>query len=804
METKWDDVSRRVARVIATAELLNPKMKEKSDKERLENIKRWEKTFFNILKARLFIPNSPTLFNAGSGVSIDLLHKKLDEMTLKDYETIYSNRNYLHMLSACFVVPIEDSIEGIFNGVKNYALITKAGGGVGSNFSSLRPKGAFVAGTSGRSSGPVSFMHVFNSATGVVEQGYKRRGALMGILDITHPDIEEFIEAKKHNTGDSVLKFFNISVAIKNKAEILKAYEKDGEIELSHPKGNEKKFVKIRELLRKIAENAWKTGDPGLAILDEMNKYNALYPLRIIESTNPCGEIGLPPFEACNLGSIDVAKFYSDGEFDHEGLKELCKIATRFLDDVIDVSVFPLPEIDKAVKSSRRLGLGIMGFADLLYMMGIPYNSEEGRKFASNLMAELALEAHQASYELGFEKGNFPLYDQSRYATEQGFIPFAMGSSDFDEEIRKRFDEISKAHRNVAVLTVAPTGSISNIADTSSGLEPNFLLAYTRYMNKSDGSKEALVYVNRVLVDRLGNRLSEDIKEKIIKDGSLQNIEDIPEEIKRIFVVSHDISPDDHLLMQEAFQNYVDNNISKTINLPNSASVEDVLDIYIKALKSNVRGVTIYRDGSLQMQVLNSNKKIKTKNAPKVKFFILDDHHRLRARPRKNTLRSVTRKYKRGSGTTYITVSFDDSGEAIEVFVSNGGETAEIIGRLSSVALRSGVSIEEILEQLQKVKGDYSKGVAKEIKKAIDDFSELWTSTYEEARDEIIHVDGNRRTPEEIEKFVVANDLKWYNDYYVDDDGNTYCPVCLSKNSLVNQEGCVTCMNCNWSKCTVG
>ncbi len=804
VEKSWDDISKRVARVVATAELLNPKMKKKTDDEKLEYVKNWEKKFFKILKARLFIPNSPTLFNAGSGVDIDLLHKDIDEMTLKDYESIYHDRNELHMLSACFVVPVEDSIEGIFDAVKNYALITKAGGGVGSNFSSLRPKGAFVAGTSGRSSGPVSFMHVFNSATAVVEQGYKRRGALMGILDITHPDIEEFIEAKKHNTGDSILKFFNISVSIKNKTEILEAYDKDGEIELSHPKGNEKKRIGIRKLLRKIAENAWKTGDPGLAILDEMNKYNALYPLRVIESTNPCGEIGLPPFEACNLGSIDVAKFFYDGNFDHEAFKELSRIAVRFLDDVIDVNVFPLPEIDEAVKNSRRLGLGIMGFADLLYMMNIPYDSEEGRKFASNLMAELALEAHQTSYELGIEKGNFPLYDRSRYTTEQDFVPFAMGSSDFDDEIRKRFsDTISKAHRNVAVLTVAPTGSISNIADTSSGLEPNFLLAYTRYMNKSDGSKEALIYVNHVLEERLGNMLNEEIKEKIIKNGTLKNIKDIPEKIKRVFVVSHDISPDDHLFMQEAFQNYVDNNISKTINLPNSATVEDVLNIYLKALRSNVRGVTIYRDGSLQTQVLNSNKNVKTKDAPRVKFFILDEHHRLRARPRKNTLRSVTRKYRRDSGTTYITVSFDDSGEAIEVFVSNGGETAEIIGRLSSVALRSGVSIEEILEQLQKVKGDYSRGVANEIKKAIEDFSELWASTYEEAKDEVIHVDGSRRTPEEIEKFVLANDLKWYNDYYIDDDGNTYCPMCLSKNSLVNQEGCVTCMNCNWSKCTV-
>jgi ribonucleoside-diphosphate reductase alpha chain len=807
LENSWSDVARRVARVIATAELMNPKIKDKKKEEKLHEVKKWEETFYEILKARIFIPNSPTMFNAGSGVDISLLQKDFEKMTLEDYEKIFSSRNHLHMLSACFVVPVEDSIDGIFDAVKNYALITKAGGGVGSNFSRLRPKGSFVAGTSGRSSGPVSFMHVFNSAIGVVEQGYKRRGALMGILNIDHPDIREFIEAKKDNTGDSVLKFFNISVGIPDKKKILDAYQRDGEIELHHEKYTKNEKIRVREILEEIAKNAWKTGDPGLAILDEMNKYNALYPFRKIESTNPCGEIGLPPFEACNLGSIDVAKFYQNGSFDHKAFKEATSIAIRFLDDVIDVNVFPLKEIDDAVRNSRRLGLGIMGFANLLYKLNVPYDSEEGRKFASNLTAELALQSHETSYELALEKGNFPFFDKSRYLNEEGFIPFAMGSSDLDEEIKKAFKTISKAHRNVAVLTVAPTGSISNIADTSSGLEPNFLLAYTRYMTKSDGSKEALLYVNDVLNERLGDSLTKELKEKIIKEGSLKHIYGIPEEIKRVFVVSHDISADDHLKMQEAFQNYVDNNISKTINLPNTATVEDVLEIYLKALSSNVRGVTIYRDGSLQTQVLNANKKVKTKDAPKVKFFVLDENHKLRARPRKETLRSVTRKYKHESGTTYITVSFDASGEAIEVFVSNGGETAEIIGRLTSVALRSGISLDEILEQLEKVKGGYSKGVAQEIKKAIDDFSKLWGETYqeyEEVKEEVIHIDGTRKSPEEVEKFVVANGLKWYNDYYIDDEGNTYCPVCLSKNSLVSQEGCVTCMNCNWSKCTVG
>ncbi len=799
IENSWSDVSRRVARITATAEILYSK--------NIDDIKKWEETFYSILNARLFIPNSPTLFNAGVGVEEELLRKPIEQMTLEDYEEVYKTRNHLHMLSACFVVPVDDSIEGIFDAVKNYALITKVGGGVGSNFSSLRPKGTFVAGTSGRASGPVSFMHVFNSAIAVVEQGYKRRGALMGILNIDHPDIEEFIEAKQENTGESVLKFFNISVGIKEKERIIEAYKNDEEIELSHPKSGVVRKIKIRDILRKIAENAWKTGDPGLAILDEMNKYNPLYPYRTIESTNPCGEIGLPPYEACNLGSIDVKKFYDDGSFDHQAFDETAKIAIRFLDNIIDVNVFPLKEIDDAVKNSRRLGLGIMGFADLLYKMGIPYDSEDAFKFASNLMAELALESHRSSYELGLEKGNFPLYDHSKYSQDGGFIPFAMGSSEVDDKLVDEFKELSKAHRNVAVMTVAPTGSISNIADTSSGLEPNFLLAYTRYMNKSDGTKTPLVYVNNLLVEKIKDILDDEMKKRIMEEGTLKNIDLIPDEIKKVFVVSHDISPEAHLRMQESFQNYVDNNISKTINMPNSSTVEDILDVYIRALKSNVRGITIYRDGSLQTQVLNANKNVKTKDAPKVNFFVLDEHHKLRARPRKKTLRSVTRKYKGDSGTTYITVSFDDSGEAIEVFVSNGGETAEIIGRLSSIALRAGVSMDEILEQLKKVKGDYAKGVAEEIKKAIDDFAQLWDISVkpnEEEKEEIIHLDGTKKSPEDIEKFVVANNLKWYNDYYIDEDGNTYCPVCLSKNSLVNQEGCVTCMNCNWSKCVVG
>lgn len=803
LEKSWDDVCRRVARIIATAELVNnPKMNEKSVAEQLDEVKMWESFFFDFLKSRIFIPNSPTLFNAGMGIRVELLWKPIEEMTLEDYWEIYKSRNHLHMLSACFVVPVDDSIDGIFESVKEYALITKAGGGIGSNFSRLRSKGSFVAGTHGQASGPVSFMHVFNSAVGVVEQGYRRRGALMGILNIDHPDIEEFIMAKEGNDGEKVLKFFNISVGIPfDKQELLRLYMEDGELELKHPKSSTSKKVKVREIIGKMARNAWKTGDPGLAFLGEMNKYYAMYPEKVIESTNPCGEIGLAPYEACNLGSIDVAKFYEKGTFNWEAFSQATRLAVRFLDNVIDVNVFPLEKITKAVKESRRIGLGIMGFADLLYLLDIPYNEHEGRQFAADLTAFMALHSHDESNKLAQLKGNFPLFENSRYYREDNFAPFAMGMSKYDEELKEVFKQSKNGKRNVAVLTIAPTGSISNIADTSSGLEPNFLLAYVRYMNKHDGTREPLFYVNKVLESKLAPEILEKIKERLVESGSLRNIPEVPENIKRIFVTAMDISPMDHLLMQDAFQRYVDNNISKTINMPNTATEEDVLNIYLEAMKLNIRGLTIYRDGSLQTQVLTSAKKLKTKDAPKVQFFVLDEKHKLRPKPRKETLRSVTRKFKSDTGTTYITVSFDDNGEAVEIFLSNGTELAEAIGRLSSIALRAGVSAEEILEQLRKVKGSYTPNLAQEIKSAVDDFVELWGETQTEGIDSFL-IDGTTKTPEEIEKFVTANDLHWSEGYYVDADGNLYCPSCLSKNSILKQEGCTSCKKCGWSKCS--
>ncbi|AEX85918.1 ribonucleoside-diphosphate reductase, adenosylcobalamin-dependent [Marinitoga piezophila KA3] len=800
LEHSWEDITRRVSRYIASAEILYT--------EDIEEIRNVEKKFYKLLKSRVFLPNSPTLFNSGKTLPLEIFKKPLEEMTIEDYKRIYNSRNRHNMLSACFVVPLEDSMEGIFEAVKDAALIQKYGGGVGYDFSVLRPKDSSIAGTGGKSSGPISFMNVFNTTASTIEQGGARRGAQMAVMRYDHPDVIDFINSKKNNDGKSVLNYFNISVNFDNPEEFLKKLENDEEIELSHPNSNIKKTIKARELFDLIANNAWKSGDPGMLFLGRHNKYYALSDVTPVSATNPCGEEPLPPYGSCNLGSIDLAKvvdFVNLGNPDHENnelFKDLIYWCSRFLDDVIDINVYPLEEIDKVSKEQRFIGLGIMGLADALFKKELAYNSEEGRRFMAESTAQFAYYSHLASTELAKERGSFPLFDRSKY--KKGFIPFAMLKDDFSENIRKWnelirkhfFNEAKEFKRNVQVNTVAPTGSISNIADTSSGIEPNFMLAYIRYMTDKEGNRVPLPYMNRILKEKLDGELTSELEAEIIEKGSVQNIEGISEEIKRVFVTAMDISGEDHLMAQHMIQSYLDASCSKTINLPKEATVDDIKNIYKMAMELSLKGITIYRDGSLETQVLTKAKK---KDDKKVTFFVLDEKHKLRARPRKDTLKSVTRKYKTGSGTVYITVSFDDNGEAIEIFLSDGTETAEIIGRLSSIALRSGVSADEILEQLSKVKGTYCKGISGEIKKALEDFEDLWKDN--EGDIEVFHV-GKPLSREEVEKFVHANKLEYTKGYYIDNEGNTYCPTCLSKNSLLMTEGCISCKTCGWSKCS--
>ncbi|ABX32561.1 ribonucleoside-diphosphate reductase, adenosylcobalamin-dependent [Petrotoga mobilis SJ95] len=807
LESTWDEVAKRIARHVAAAEV--------NYTNDIEEIKNAEEHFYQLIKSRIFLPNSPTIFNAGKTMDRQLFKKDIEETTLEDYKTIFDSRTKHNMLSACFVIPMDDSMSAIFDAVKNAALIMKYGGGVGYDFSVLRPKGSSIAGTGGKSSGPISFMHVFNTAASTIEQGGARRAAQMAVLRYDHPDVFDFINSKKDNKGNNVLNYFNISVNIDNPKEFKKMLEEDGDLTLEHPASSIRKTIKANDLMNKMVENAWKTGDPGMLFLGRHNQYYAMSEHTPVTATNPCGEEPLPPFGSCNLGSIDVAKLVEDMDLgnpnspDISEFQEIVYWAVRFLDDVIESNIYPLKEIEEISKKQRFIGLGMMGLADALYKKELPYNSEQARKFMAKLTAELAYFSHVASTELAKERGNFPDFQRSKYPN--GFIPFPMLDDEIDEDIkvwnekiRQHFQgEATKYKRNVQTNTIAPTGSISNLADTSSGIEPNFLLSYVRYMTNKEGDRVPLSYINPILMEKIGTNMTEELKAEIIEKGSIQNIDSIPNEIKKIFVTSMDIPPKDHLLAQHVIQSYLDASCSKTINMPKSSTIEDVKAIYLQALELNLKGLTIYRDGSLETQVLTSSsqeeKETSETQGKSVTFFVLDEKHKLRARPRKETLRSVTRKFKHDTGTVYVTVSFDDAGEAVEIFLSDGTETAEVIGRLSSIALRAGVSTDEIVEQLKKVKGTYCKGLAQEISKALNDFNQLWGSKIEDY--EVIRT-GTPKTREEVEKFVYANDLKYDKGYYIDSEGNAYCPSCLSKNTLVNESGCVTCTTCGWSKCS--
>lgn len=520
----------RVARAVASAELKYGKSK--------EEVKGTELGFYQLMDNLEFLPNSPTLMNAGTE---------------------------LGQLAACFVLPVEDSMEGIFGAVKNMAVIHQSGGGTGFSFSRLRPKGDVVRSTGGIASGPVSFMRVFDVSTGVIKQGGKRRGANMGILNVDHPDILEFIRAKEG--GEFVN--FNTSVAVTD--AFMHALESDEDYGLINPRTKEVvRRIKARDVFNEIITYAWKTGDPGIIFADEINRYNPLPAVGKIEATNPCSEQPLLPYESCNLGSINVSKFVKsgDGEVDWERLKETVWICVRFLDDVIDVNRYPLPEIEDLTKVNRKIGLGVMGFAELLIKLGIAYDSKEALSMAEKLMQFVTNEARQCSQAFGLEKGSFPNFELSSW-TEY------------------------KAMRNATVTTIAPTGTISIIAGCSSGIEPLFAVAFVR--NVMGGMLEINKLFEVIAKER--GFYSKDLIREIAKRGSIQDIDGIPEDVKRIFVTALDISPEWHVRIQAAFQNYTDNSVSKTVNLPPDATWEDVKSVFLLAYKLKCKGVTVYRYG---------------------------------------------------------------------------------------------------------------------------------------------------------------------------------------------------------------
>jgi len=645
------DMFLRVARNIASAE----KNYNKSDKE----IREIEKQFFDIMTDLDFLPNSPTLMNAG---------------------------RELQQLAACFVLPVGDSMSAIFEALKETALIQKSGGGVGYSFSNIRPKNDVVLSTKGVSSGPISFMTVFNAATDTIKQGGTRRGANMGILRIDHPDILEFITAKEDNEK---LTNFNISVGVTE--AFMKAVENDDEYDIINPRTKEvANRYKAREVFNKIIYQAWKNGDPGIVFLDRLNKDNPTPHVGLIESTNPCGEQPLLPYEACNLGSINLSNMIKEDNgvvsVDYEKLKNIVKTAVRFLDDVIDVSRYPLDKISAMVKSNRKIGLGVMGFADMLIRLGIPYSSEEALEISKNIMSFINDISKETSKELSAERGSFPNYKGSVYDSPEGY------------EIR-----------NATTTTIAPTGTLSIIAGCSSGVEPLFAVSFVKNVMDNDRLVEINPYFEKIAKEE--GFYTKELMEKIAKHGSLKDIEEVPSQYRRVFVTAHDIPPVWHVRMQASFQTFTDNAVSKTVNFPSDASVKDVEEVYMLAYRLGCKGITIYRDKSRESQVLvidsgkDAEKEIKEEEQIHASY---GEKINIKPRPRPEVTEGMTKKYNIGGcGKLYVTVNSDEHG-ICEVFTNTGEEgcsaLSAAIGRLISILIRSGIDINSVQKQVRGIR----------------------------------------------------------------------------------------------------
>lgn len=535
------ELFRRVAKTIANVD------RRYGDKDADE----FEENYFNLMKNLDFLPNSPTLMNAGTTSG---------------------------QLSACFVVPVEDSLNGIFEAVKAMAIIQKTGGGTGFSFSKLRPRGDIVFSTKGTASGPVSFMKIFNVATDVIKQGGKRRGANMGILKCDHPDILSFISSKEEG------EFANFNLSIAATDEFMEAVKQGGTYSLVNPRtGAAVKEISARDVFDLAVANAWKTGDPGLVFIDEINRHNPTPQAGMIESTNPCGEQPLLPYESCNLGSINLSRFVKEKKVDYERLGQVISTAVRFLDNVIDANYYPLPEIEKITLSNRKIGLGVMGFSEMLIQLGIPYDSSEALKIAETVSRFLSEEAKKASSKIARLRGSFPNFKGSLWE-------------------KRGFD----CMRNATVTTIAPTGTISIIAGTSSGIEPLFAVSFVR--NVLEGTK--LLEVNKFFEEAaLKNGFySQELILDIAASGSIKHIQAIPDEVRTVFRTAFDISPAFHVHVQAAFQKHIDNAVSKTVNLPQDSTPEDVRNIYLLAYKLKCKGITVYRYGSKKEQVLNIGK----------------------------------------------------------------------------------------------------------------------------------------------------------------------------------------------------
>ncbi len=636
---KPEDMFQRVARNIAQADRFYHSQ---------ADLTPVEEEFYALMASLDFLPNSPTLMNAG---------------------------RELQQLSACFVLPVGDSMEEIFDAVKQMALIQKSGGGTGFSFSRIRPKNDVVGSTKGVSSGPVSFMSVFDAATETVKQGGTRRGANMGILRVDHPDILEFIQCKE---GDRHFNNFNISVAATN--EFMEAVKRNGEYPLRNPRGGEAiHFLKARQVFEKMVYYAWRNGDPGIIFIDRINQDNPTPGVGPIESTNPCGEQPLLPYESCNLGSVNLSNMTKNGGIDWEKLGSVAEKAVHFLDNVIDMNRYTLPQIEARTKGNRKIGLGVMGFADLLIRLGIPYNDPQALEVAERVMAFIQEKGKKASRELALKRGSFPNFDSSL--------------------LKNRWD----AMRNATITTIAPTGTLSIIAGVSSGIEPVFALAFVRHV--LDGKE--LLEVNPLFetIARKEEFYSEHLMEEIAQNGHLNHLPEVPEKFRKLFVTAHDILPEDHIRMQGAFQKYTDNAVSKTVNFPHEATVDDVEKVYLLAYELGCKGVTIYRDRSREKQVLYKGMACTHEDPLKEEEAL--PVVEIRPKAREDVIHGSTRKIRTGCGNLYVTVNEDEDGNLFEMFNQIGkaggcaASQSEAIGRLVSLAFRSGVEPEDIIRQLK-------------------------------------------------------------------------------------------------------
>lgn len=709
----------RVARNVASSEALYD---ERAD------VEAWAERFYELMAGLEFLPNSPTLMNAGRD---------------------------LQQLSACFVLPVGDSMESIFEAIKNTALIHKSGGGTGFSFSSLRPKDDRVLSTGGVASGPISFMRVFNAATDAVKQGGTRRGANMAILAVNHPDILEFITVKKDRDAFTN---FNLSVAITD--AFMRALVADEDYDLINPRtGEVTARIPARQVFDLIAEMAWDNGEPGVVFIDRINADNPTPKLGRIESTNPCGEQPLLPYEACNLGSINLAKMIKtvDGRptVDYERLARTIELGVRFLDDVIDANRYPLEVIAERTRANRKIGLGVMGFADALILLGIPYDSPEALELGERLMQFIRDHARSVSAQLAVERGPFPNFELSRY-----------------------FERGDKPLRNATTTTIAPTGTLSIIAGCSSGIEPVFAVAYFRNILDNDVLVEVHPTFERMA--REGGFYTPELMRTVAAKGTIRDIEEIPLAVRRLFVTAHDVSPEWHVKMQAAFQRHTDNAVSKTVNLGRTATKDDVRRVLLLAYQEGCKGVTVYRDGSREGQVLRTSQS----NGKEAK-----DAGRIVPRTRPQITYGTTEKMTTGCGNLYVTVNADDKGicEVFSQMGKSGGcaqAQSEAVSRLISLALRSGVDIESIVRQLKGIRcpsiawreGDVILSCPDAISKVL------------EARLR------NGRTSEVLTKAVEQKPTGAPPRNLVGQ-----CPDCSSL--LEYLDGCYVCRACGYSKC---